>query len=219
MESPLCPRDTHQSDPAFRLIETLGWHPGAGFRHLPLHLARMGRSAAAFGIPFEAAQAKAMLENTAADLPLRCRLTLDASGQLDLTTAALGASPAIWRLAIADTRLDAEDPWLRHKTTRRTLYDKARADLSEGVDELLFLNQRDELCEGTITNLFVARADGQMVTPPLACGVLPGVLRQHLLEAGQCTEAALTQADLQAAQAIHMGNSLRGLISARLVQG
>lgn len=219
MESPLCPRDTIQNDPAFRLIETFGWHPGAGFRRLPLHLARMARSAAAFGIPFEAVQAQALLAEVTSDTPLRCRLTLDADGQLDLTTAPLGASPATWQLAIADTRLDADDPWLRHKTTRRALYDKARADLSDGVDELLFLNQRDELCEGTITNLFVTRADGQMQTPPLACGLLPGIRRQHLLETGQCTEAALTQADLQTAQAIHMGNSLRGLIPARLVQG
>lgn len=219
MESPLCPRDTLQSDPAFRLIETLGWHPGQGFRHLPLHLARMRRSAAAFGIPFDADQAKAMLEDATAELPLRCRLTLDADGQLDLTTAALGRNPSMWRLAIADTRLDAGDPWLRHKTTRRALYDNARADLSDGVDELLFLNQRDELCEGTITNLFVTRSDGQMMTPPLACGLLPGILRQHLLETGHCHEGVLTQADLQTAQAIHMGNSLRGLIPARLVQG
>lgn len=219
MESAFFPSDAIQSDPAFRLIETLGWHPGAGFQRLPLHLARMGRSAAGFAIPFDADQARLLLAEVASDTPLRCRLTLDASGQLQLTTAPLGAGPATWRLAIADRRLDAGDPWLRHKTTRRAIYDTARAHLPGGVDELLFLNQRDELCEGTITNLFVTRSDGQMMTPPLACGVLPGILRQHLLETGQCTEAALTQADLQTAQAIHMGNSLRGLIPARLVQG
>ncbi|MEW2911136.1 aminotransferase class IV family protein [Leisingera sp. JC11] len=217
MESPVRPRDAHQNDPAFRLIETLGWHPGAGFRHQAQHLARMGRSAAEFGIHFDPQQAQRVLAGVAGGAPLRCRLTLDAAGQLALATAPLGRTPAGWRLGIAETRLKAGDIWLQHKTTRRTLYDTARAELPAGLDELLFLNQRDELCEGTITNLFVTRADGRMVTPPLSCGLLPGVLRQVLLENGQCAEAVLRLEDLHGAQAIHMGNSLRGLIPATLV--
>lgn len=217
MESPVRPRDTVQNDPAFRLIETLGWHPGAGFRHLPQHLDRMARSAAVFGIPFDRKQAEAVLSEAAGEAPLRCRLTLDADGQLDLTAAPLGGSPAQWRLGIAQTRLNADDLWLQHKTTRRALYDAARAALPEGVDELLFLNQQGEACEGTITNLFVTRADGQRVTPPLSCGLLPGVLRQTLLESGQCREQVLRVQDLLEAKAIHMGNSLRGLIPARIV--
>ncbi|UWQ84518.1 aminotransferase class IV family protein [Leisingera caerulea] len=217
MESPVCPRDALQNDPAFRLIETLGWHPGAGFRHQKAHLARMGRSAAVFWIPFDPEQAEAVLAEAASDAPLRCRLTLDADGQLDLTTAPLGSSPAQWRLGLAQTRLNADDLWLQHKTTRRALYDAARAELPEGVEELLFLNERGELCEGTITNLFLTRADGQVVTPPLSCGLLPGILRQVMLETGKCQEQVLRVQDLHDAKAIHMGNSLRGLILARLV--
>ncbi|WP_323783814.1 aminotransferase class IV family protein [Leisingera sp.] len=217
MESPVRPRDAIRNDPAFRLIETLGWHPGEGFRHLEQHLARMARSAAAFGIPFDPAQARHVLAEAGGDRPLRCRLALEAGGQLELTAPPLGSSPAEWRLGIAETRLDAADVWLQHKTTRRILYDAARANLPGGMDELLFLNQRGEVCEGTITNLFVTRADGQVVTPPLSSGLLPGILRQVLLERGECREAVLGLQDLQAARAIHMGNSLRGLIPARLV--
>ncbi|WP_264210439.1 aminotransferase class IV family protein [Leisingera thetidis] len=217
MESPVCPRDAIQNDPAFRLIETLGRHPGEGFRHLEQHLARMARSAAAFGIPFDPAQARAMLAEAVGGTPLRCRLTVAADGQAELATAPLGSTPAEWRLGIAQARLEAEDFWLRYKTTRRALYDTARAALPEGVDELLFLNRRGEVCEGTITNLFVTRADGQVVTPPLSCGLLPGILRQVMLERKECREAVLDLQDLQDAKAIHIGNSLRGLIPARLV--
>ncbi|MDE4191720.1 aminotransferase class IV family protein [Phaeobacter gallaeciensis] len=225
MESPVRPddatcdtiSDTIKGDPAFRLIETLGWYPGEGGRHQPRHLARMRRSAAAFGIPFDLGPSEAMLAEIVSDTPLRCRLTLDVEGRFDMTTAPLGKPPAEWRLGIADIRLDADDPWLRHKTTRRVLYDSARADLPEGIDELVFLNQRDEVCEGTITNIFVTLAGGQVVTPPLSCGLLPGILRQEMLERGQCAEAVLHLADLKGAQAIHMGNSLRGLIPAKLV--
>lgn len=107
--------------------------------------------------------------------------------------------------------------WLQHKTTQRQVYDLARASLPEGVDEVLFLNERNELCEGTITNLFVTLADGRQITPPLSSGVLPGILRQSLLEGGQVEEEIVTVDMLQEAQAIHMGNSLRGLIKAELI--
>ncbi len=217
MESPVRPCDTIQNDPAFRLIETLGWHPGQGVRHLSQHLVRMARSAAAFDLAFDPEEAERMLAEVTGTAPLRYRLTLNVDGQLALVTAPLGQTPAQWNLGIAETQLDAGDIWLQHKTTRRALYDDARAALPGGVDELLFLNTRDELCEGTITNLFVTLPDGQMVTPPLSCGLLPGVLRQVLLEQGRCEEAVLRLQDLKQAKAIHMGNSLRGLIPARLV--
>ncbi|MEO3479103.1 aminotransferase class IV family protein [Phaeobacter sp. CAU 1743] len=225
MESPVRPddatcdttSDTIKGDPAFRLIETLGWYPGEGGRHQPRHLARMRRSAAAFGIPFDPGHSEAMLAEIVSDTPLRCRLTLDVEGRFDMTTAPLGKPAAEWRLGIADIRLDADDPWLRHKTTRRAFYDSARAALSAGIDELVFLNQRAEVCEGTITNIFVTLAGGQVVTPPLGCGLLPGILRQEMLERGLCAEAVLSLEDLKGAQSILMGNSLRGLIPAKLV--
>lgn len=209
--------DAIKGDPAFRLIETLGWHPGEGGRRLHRHLSRMVRSAAAFGIPFDPGQAEMMLADLASDTAMRCRLTLDAEGKLALTTAPLGSPRVEWRLGIAGARLAADELWLRHKTTRRALYDNARADLPEGIDELVFLNQRAEVCEGTITNIFVTLAGGQVVTPPLGCGLLPGILRQEMLERGLCGEAVLSLEDLKGAQSIHMGNSLRGLIPAKLV--
>ena len=216
MESPLCPAAELHSDPDFRLIETLGCRPGQGFGHLDRHLARMGRSAMALGIRFDAAAARALLEGHVGDEALRCRLVLDAQGRLDLTSAPLGAPAKGWMLAIAGERLQSDNIWLRYKTTRRAQYDQARAALPQGVDELLFLNERDELCEGTITNLFLTLADGEKVTPPLCSGVLPGILRETLLSSGEVTERTLTLDDLQNAREIQMGNSLRGLIPTRL---
>lgn len=216
MESPLCPGDTIQNDPAFRLIETLGWRPAEGFRNREGHLTRMARSAGALGLRFNRQGAEQMLDEVQGATPLRCRLTMDATGSFDLTTAPLTGAPSLWRIALAEVRLDPDDVWLRHKTTRRAVYDRARAELREGVDELLFLNTRSELCEGTITNVFVTSRDGRMLTPSLGCGLLPGVLRQHLLDSGQAQEAVLTIADLEQAAALHMGNSLRGLIPVQL---
>ncbi|MDA7966073.1 aminotransferase class IV family protein [Ruegeria sp.] len=213
MESPLRP----PPEPDFRLIETLAFRPGQGFIRQDRHLARMARSAEAFGIPFDVSLAVEALNAAAGDAPLRCRLTLDAAGQFDLTTGTLIANPPFWRVAVAEPRLDAADIWLRHKTTRRAQYDSARAGLPQGVDELLFLNTRGELCEGTITNLFLDMPNGRRLTPALSSGLLPGIMREELLDQHKVTEAVLTLTDLRNARTIHLGNSLRGLIRAELV--
>lgn len=202
-------------DPNFRLIETFGFHPGQGIPRLDLHLNRMARSASHFGIPFDRAATKAKLQQLQSDTALRCRLTLDASGATDLTRVPLPPNKS-WRIAIAPQRLNSQDPWLAHKTTRRAVYDQARATMPQGIDELLFLNEQGELCEGTITNLFLETQNAKL-TPALTCGLLPGVLRESLLATGEYQQASLTLYDLKNAQTIHMGNSLRGLIPCRLI--
>ena len=75
--------------------------------------------------------------------------------------------------------------------------------------------QRGELCEGTITSLFLDDGSGILKTPPLAAGLLAGVLREELVESGRAVEAMLQPQDLSGAT-IHVGNSLRGLVRAVL---
>lgn len=213
MEDPLRP-PAEPERAAFALIETLGFRPGIGFPRRARHLARMARSAAAFGLPFDAAAAAACLDAIAGPTALRVRLTLDAAGRIATTTAPLPPAPPVWRVAIAQERLCSTDPWLGHKTTRRGVYDRARAALPPGLDEAILCNEAGALCEGGITTLFLRRG-GLFVTPPLSAGLLPGILREELLEAGAAVEAPLTPADLARGD-LFMGNSLRGLIPARL---
>ena len=133
-----------------------------------MHIARLAASAQALGFHFDEAALIAKLDALASDAPLRCRLTLAQDGTLDLTTAPL---PDPWRVAtfiISDIRLPSDDPLLRHKTTRRDLYDQARAALPEGVQEAVMLNERGEVCEGTITNISITTPDGDRLTPPLS---------------------------------------------------
>jgi len=207
VESPLCPPDT-------RLIETLRWD-GAALVRRDLHLARLARSAAALGFRHDAAEIARTLRQVTGLDPLRVRLTLGKAGDSEATTAPLGPTPPEWRVALHPSRLSSTDPLLRHKTTQRALYDAARAAMPPGIDEWIFANERDELCEGTITTLFFDLGHGE-TTPPLTSGCLPGVLREERLQAGLCREGILTLTDLPRAR-ITMGNSLRGLIPARLV--
>lgn len=211
MESPF--RASDLTDPALRLIETFAWD-GAAFPRLDRHLARMGASAAALGFAFDEAAARAALAPIGGATPLRVRLTLDRAGRAEAATAPLPPAAPFWRIRLAPERLDAADPWLRHKTTRRALYDRTRAALPEGIHEAIFANREGLLCEGTITTLFFDLGAG-LRTPPLACGCLPGILRAELLAAGRAAEEPLPLDALPRAR-LWAGNALRGLIPASL---
>jgi para-aminobenzoate synthetase/4-amino-4-deoxychorismate lyase len=195
------------------LIETLKWVPDAGFLRGERHLARMAASAAVFGFAFDAARAQAALDAAVVGVreAQRVRLTLDEAGAFACTTAALGAAQTIWRYAIAETRVSSGDLLLRHKTTWRDVFEKEAA--RAGADEVLFLNERDELTEGSRSSLFV-KLDGVVCTPPLSCGLLDGVLRRAMIEDGVCVERVLTLDDLARAEDMWFGNSLRGLVRA-----
>lgn len=206
MESPVCRADT-------RLIETFG-RDGAGFRRLDAHLARARASAEVLGFRWNPAAIDAALARVSGASPLRIRLTIGRAGDAEVTTAPLAPNPPEWRLILAPDRLDPDTPLLRHKTTERALYDRTRAALPDGIDEALFLNTRGEAAEGTISNVFADLGAG-LVTPPLASGCLPGILRAELLASGRAREAILTAEDLPRAR-LFMGNVLRGLIPARL---
>lgn len=210
MESPFRPGDL---TPDLRLIETLGWD-GRRLVRVERHLSRLARSAARLGFAHDPKAVAAALVPITGPAPLRVRLTLAQDGAVEVTHAPLAPNPALWRVALAQTRLDAGDPWLGIKTTRRQLYDRDRAALPAGIDEWLYANRQGELCEGTITNIFFDLGSG-LCTPPLGCGLLPGCLRAELLDTGAAREAVLTLDDLPRAR-LWMGNSLRGLIPATL---
>jgi para-aminobenzoate synthetase/4-amino-4-deoxychorismate lyase len=147
------------------------------------------------------------------------RLVLDEDGGLSVTATPLPeAGPASFRFALAEARTSSENRFLFHKTTRRTFYDGTRAAMTEalGVAEAVFLNERGELTEGSFTTLFIER-DGVLLTPALDCGLLPGTLRAELLASDRAREAVLFPRDLESAEAVWLGNSVRGLVRAEWV--
>jgi 4-amino-4-deoxychorismate lyase len=196
--------------PDLKLIETLGWD-GTAFARLDLHLARLATSAARLGWACDTAAVRAALTAAVAPNAARIRLTLDAKGQIEVTTAPLPPAKPLWKVGLAQTRLNSDDPWLTLKSTNRATYDQARATLPEGLDEVIFQNEHGEVCDGSITTVFFDHGQG-MRTPPLSCGLLPGVLRAELA----CPEEILLARDLPHVR-LWVGNSLRGLIPAGFI--
>jgi para-aminobenzoate synthetase/4-amino-4-deoxychorismate lyase len=206
----------HQS---FELIETILFDQH--YIRLPLHLDRLQASAAYFDFRCDRTAVAAQLQQFAASLDPtqrhRVRLLLAPAGTLTLTSQPLAPDSPTVTVMLSPHRTHSTDRYLRHKTTHRDLYDQQLASArADGFDEVIFLNERGELTEGAISNLFLESADpeqaGHLLTPPITSGVLPGVLRRHLLETRPATqERVLTLADLQPPNTLWLCSSLRGL--------
>jgi para-aminobenzoate synthetase/4-amino-4-deoxychorismate lyase len=203
----------------FELIETMLYEPGSGVALLERHIARLKTSARYFSFAFDEAAVRRALQDAVEgrNERLRLRLLLSEQGQITVTATPLPApaADALMRFVVSEERLDSADIFLFHKTTRRELYDtewQHYAD-SMGADEVVYLNEKGELTEGSRTTIFLER-DGHLLTPALASGLLPGTLRAELIAEGRAVEAVLTLEDLQSADAVFLGNSVRGLVRA-----
>ncbi len=207
----------------FQLIETMRWSRSDGFYLLERHLDRLADSARYFGMPCDRQAISALLSDCVRGLTgkQRIRLLLDQDGQAEIsaTVISLPEPPAPLRYAIAGRPVDSGDRHRYHKTTRRATLDDERERLAAetGCDEVLFVNERGELTEGSYCNVFVEKS-GWLLTPPLSCGLLDGTLRRELMETGeQIEERVLRLEDLEDADAVWLGNSVRGLQPARPV--
>lgn len=203
----------------FDLIETMLFEPEAGPVLLERHIARLESSARYFGFAFDEVSVRKVLSDAIegqADR-LRIRLLLSQSGGATVTTTPLPPPDpnATMRFVVSESTLDSSDIFLFHKSTRRELYDREWQKYSEkmGAEEVIYINERGELAEGSRTTIFLQR-NGRLETPALSSGLLPGTLRAELIAQGRAVEAVLTLEDLKSADAIYLGNSVRGLMRA-----
>jgi len=196
-----------ETPPDFALLETLLWTPTGGFELLERHLERLKESAGYFDFPFDEAKIWGKLSGVKAEIPQRVRLLLEAEGGISLESSALNPLPALYRVKLAEKPLRVKNPLLYHKTTHRTIYEAARLPDCEDV---LLWNEHGEATESTIANLVVEK-NGELLTPPVACGLLPGTARAEWLAAGKLREAVIRVEELAACERIFLLNSVRGL--------
>ena len=197
------------------VIETLGFTPEHGFMRLALHMDRMEKTCSRLHYLFDRGAVLMALGESVDDTPVRLRVTINLDGIVNVKVGSI-TEVSRWSIGISDKFLQSNDPWLGVKTTNRALYDAVRSQLID-FDEVLFLNENREVCEGTITNIFVKK-DNILVTPPISCGCLPGILREEMLLSGQAQEGILFLKDLKDGAEVFVGNSLRGLITADLAE-
>ncbi|ACF14998.1 para-aminobenzoate synthase, subunit I [Chloroherpeton thalassium ATCC 35110] len=205
----------------FALIESMLWENGV-CALLDDHFARLADSAVYFGIECDSAQLRRQLENEAKshdeNRSYKVRLTLDIYGKVKIERAeiASGTSGEL-KVCLSKSRTNSADRLLFHKTTERGLYDRLFAKATaKGFADVLFFNEKDELTEGAISNVFLKK-NGRFFTPPIDCGLLAGVYRTRFLRQHPDTvEKPLTLNDLEKCDEIYLSNAVRGLRKVKL---
>jgi para-aminobenzoate synthetase / 4-amino-4-deoxychorismate lyase len=204
--------------PEVGLIETMRFEPAKGFFLFDAHIKRLRQSCEYFSLPFGEEAVKNKLEGAVQGKKAvqKVRLLIDPWGRVSVNSVNLGFVRGPVKVAISGKAIEKNNILLYHKTTERKLYDSEKAAFrAKGFFEVIFFNDDGYLTEGSFTNVFLQKS-GQLYTPPVSNGLLPGILRQYLLLGGSLKEKQCSRDDLQQAEAVYIGNSLRGLIRAQL---
>lgn len=199
--------------PDFELLETLLWRRGRGYFLLEGHLQRLRDSAHYFDFKVDIESVRQQLLSAAARFTeprYRVRLLVNRHGEAQIESVPLPAERGVWRVALAPQPVNPREVFLYHKTTHREVYEGARAACPD-CDDVILWNTRGEITESTRANVAM-RLEGRYYTPPVECGLLRGVYREHLLQRGLLHERVLTIDDLQRAEAVYLINSVRGRV-------
>ena len=198
--------------PRFELLETILWKPGEGYLLLDRHLKRLLESAQYFSFQIDVSAIERQLRDLAGTLagPHRIRVLVSRKGAVDVkATPQHPEAQEFADVALAADPVDAADRFLYHKTTNRGVYEAALAS-RPGMQDVLLFNDRNEITESTMANLIV-EVGGELFTPPIECGLLPGTARAQLLEQGRVRERKITVEELRASGRLYLINSVRGM--------
>ena len=204
--------------PSPDLIETFLWEAGKGAPRLNAHQKRLESSAAAMEYPFNSKAFNAALTPLRDEIKdQRVKVTLNSAGEFIMVHEEYKPLEKL-SFALSKYPLSSQVQMSAHKISNRQFYDNERNRIKAltSAGETVFLNENGELCEGSFTSLFIEK-EGQLFTPHLSAGLLPGILRAQFIESGKAREATLTVKDLLSADKVYLGNSLRGLIPAKLI--
>ncbi|MDP8233861.1 MAG: aminodeoxychorismate synthase component I [Candidatus Saelkia tenebricola] len=208
--------------PSFSLIESMLWNKESGYYLLDLHLDRLLDSAKFFRIPLKLECLEKRLNALGEGFlgkAYKIRVFVDLKGKIDIDYEILEDVIVPLKVKLSRIEINSDNVFLYHKSTYRDLYDQEREKvLKDGFFEVVFLNTKSELTEGAISNIFLS-VKGKIYTPSAKCGLLPGVLRKHLIESGWVYEKVLYLEDMKRADTIFIGNSVRGLLEAEIKIG
>ncbi|MFC1498669.1 aminodeoxychorismate synthase component I [Verrucomicrobiota bacterium] len=206
--------------PNFKLLETILWEKKKGYFLLDRHLERLKQSAEYFGFDVDIDKIRKRLmqltinHGDAGTPGYKVRVTVDEKGESSIEAKSLDGdlSDRAWIVVLAEKPIDLSSPFLYHKTTNRSVYEHARSSKPD-CDDILLWNEHGEITESTIANIVIEKA-GKHITPPIKCGLLPGVFRGLLLERGEIEEGIITAEDVRDAEKIYLVNSVRKWIPA-----
>jgi para-aminobenzoate synthetase/4-amino-4-deoxychorismate lyase len=193
------------------VFETMLWEEGEIFL-LEEHLERLENSCKYFLIETNLCKIKTTLSQLSFNEPHRLKLMVNQNGSFELQFSPLsvnGWGKEELKIIVSQTRLNSQNVYLYHKTDCRELYDREFKEAqSHNFDEVIFLNEKDEVCEGAITSIFI-KTGSCWFTPPVSCGLLPGTWRKQQIIELKAECKILYLEDIKNADEVIIGNSLR----------
>lgn len=90
--------------------------------------------------------------------------------------------------------------------------------LKDGYNEVLFLNEKGYVCEGSISNIFIVKG-GRIFTPRVKNGLLEGIIREYVIKTNDVVEKELTLEEVRNADEIFITNSLLGIMGINKFEG
>jgi para-aminobenzoate synthetase / 4-amino-4-deoxychorismate lyase len=207
--------------PEYEIFESLLWNNGFLFERD--HFDRLKRSARYFSYPYENKKLQTLLTTLkiklCGSLPQKVRVFIDNKGTFRWDASPAGkptfSEPVPTVLTV--NPIDEKNPFLFNKTTYKPWYKNDAKIIGQGTCfDVIHINSLGNVSEGSRSNVFMKKGD-MLYTPPVECGLLPGVLRNSLLRRGKCREALLTPNDLKKADIVYCGNSVRGLVRVKII--
>lgn len=206
--------------PEFSLIESILWDGEKGYFLLERHLKRLKQSCNYFSVPLDASAVKNKLKILEESLvrsrskQWKIRVLVNIAGKISIEKEVLTQQLLPVKIKVSSVRVNPDNEFLYHKTTHRKIYEQElKLARQEGFFEVIFLNDRNELTEGAVSNIFIEK-NAVMATPAVKSGLLAGVLRGYLLDREKVFEKTLYLDDIRCADRIYIGNSVRRLVPA-----
>lgn len=173
------------------LFETIRiYHGNPAF--LAEHIDRMFSSAEVLGYPLRYTKEE-LMKNAYSLISANevihgiLRLSCTAGGTLLITTSdQVPYGEDLYKTGInaviTNVRRNETSIIVKHKTLNylENIIAKREA-ASQGYQEVLFLNTKEKLAEGAVSNIFIVK-NGTLITPDLESGLLPGIMRQIVLK-------------------------------------
>lgn len=201
-----------QACPEFELLESLVWDDRHGYYLLDEHLHRLQDSGRYFGFELSISAIKSRLEYQQSKLKgprQKIRLCVGRNGGATIESAPANSMLG-WRVSISCLPINTHTPFVYHKTTNRAVYAEVLSTKSDCDDDLIFWNHEGFITETSIANVVIDDGGGRLITPPVSCGLLAGVQREHLLKQGIIYEGMIAIDDLKNAKSVYLINSVRG---------
>ncbi len=203
---------------SFALIETLRIIKNKGYFLLPFHLKRLLKSCKFFNFKFDLKKIKKSLIKIKPDSDYKIRLLLFPDGKYKIEKLIFKENSEN-KIRFSEIKINLNNIFLYHKTTNRTLYNKEyKESLKDGFIDCIFLNERNEVTEGCISNIFIKK-NNIFYTPPVKSGLLPGVFREYLLKKNPeiFKEKILYKTDILNADEIYICNSVMGMKKVKIL--